>query len=384
MSFIPQLRLPGVLSPTPPPQSIASGESRAPSAMPSLPSPSPEPIARSPFVMNLALLVLSEGESTSSSESSPIQAISHDVDRVQSIDPLKTYLLQKKRGIRRIFGKRLGKGASGDVYELVHAEARFSKFGKGPVIYIPTLDKTSEVIKCFFGNNHMKLNGDEILRGPLLALKVPHHKNLVLPTRLYVQGPCKKIRTIIRESIQQLDSKDQLIAEVAPYFRGKTLSDSSIAKEEIPQIALQIISGLQHLEKHRVIHRDIKPDNILIDEKGVVKLIDWGIAVHADLSPSTPIGTMKHQAPETFRSRRLQTAQVDAFSLGSTLYELYFGRVRPRVTCEVEAIFYKPEQDVNLEGEDPMIRLIKGLLNLDPAERTTLTDAKVMLLNMRR
>lgn len=381
--MIPLLRL-SILSPTPPPQSsrVASEDSRAPSAGLSV-SPSPMAVG-SRFGLRLELLVEHSGEEERVSH---IQTLQHEKETPQEQDPLKAYLLKRKRGIRRLFGERLGHGASGEVFELVHVRACFPKKGVGEVIYqpIPKSDnQTGEVIKCFFDNNHAKLGGEHLNRGHLLALSIPPHRNLVTPTRVYVKGADGTVRAVTREHLETLSVKDQLIAEVAPHFKGQSLADYPRAKEEIGRIALQIINGLKHLHKHGVIHRDVKPENILVGKKGVVKLIDWGIAIHENEIPKTPIGTMKHKAPETFHHDRVHTLQADAFSLGSTLYEIYFGKQRPRVEWEPEAIFYNPEEDRNLNRNDPIVRLIKGLLHPNPLERMTLAEAEVRLRGMLR
>ncbi len=353
------------------------------------PSPLASPPAPSRFRIALPSLHIEEERVSSPSSASMASVASIEVfdipRQLPTTTPLEAYLLKRKKGIRRILGESLGSGASASVHKLVAVEARFPTRGKKkePVIYQP-IGSRQEVVKVFFdsGKNHVKLGGNETKRASLLALKVRHHKNVLGVNCAYVQGPDGQVRAIVRETMDSLTPQDTLLAEVSPYFEGQTLSDYPRAKEEIVQIAKQIILGLKHLRRHGVIHRDVKTDNILVSSDGKVKLIDWGIAIHQDQMPRTPIGTMKHKAPETFYHDRVQTVQADAFSLGSTLYEIYIGP--GRVVAEPDAIFYNPEEDRNLEGNEPMIALIRGLLNPDLTKRTTLEDAEIMLRGMRR
>ncbi len=350
------------------------------------PLASPPPLR---FRLALPSLHIEEERASSPSSASSISAESIEVFDVlhqpSTTSTLAAYLLQRKKGIRRILGDSLGSGASASVHQLVAVKRRFLKYGKKkePVIY-QAVGPTGEVIKVFFesGKNHVKLGGNETERGSLLALKIPHHRNVLGLTRVYVRGPDGKVRVITRETMGTLTPQDTLLAEVAPHFKGQALTDYPRAKEEIASIAKQIILGLKHLQKHGVIHRDIKPDNILVSSDGKVKLIDWGIAIHQDQKPHTPIGTMRHKAPETFYHDRVQTVQADTFSLGSTLYQIQFGDAR--VGVEPDAIFYNPETDRHLKGNDPMTVLIKGLLNPDPLKRATLVQAETMLRGMRR
>jgi serine/threonine protein kinase len=122
------------------------------------------------------------------------------------------------------------------------------------------------------------------------------------------------------------------------YVKGKALNKIIEENEMIPvPIALfilyQIAIGLHHAHTKKVVHRDIKPHNILISREGEVKLTDFGIAMRTSeqdeiTKTGTIVGTPAYMAPEQFSSKKPVTYQTDIYSLGVVFYEMITG-VRP-------------------------------------------------------
>lgn len=123
------------------------------------------------------------------------------------------------------------------------------------------------------------------------------------------------------------------------YVKGMSLSQLiKINKQIPPDMALfifyQAALGLNHAHVKKVVHRDIKPQNILISENGDVKIIDFGIATQKGnnaekslTSTGTVIGTPAYMSPEQFSSTKEITYQSDIYSLGVVLYEMLTGVV---------------------------------------------------------
>jgi eukaryotic-like serine/threonine-protein kinase len=125
---------------------------------------------------------------------------------------------------------------------------------------------------------------------------------------------------------------------VMEYVRGHTLYDELTAGKVLPEadalrIIIQIARALKHAHAQGLIHRDVKPKNIMVSEDGVVKLADMGLARStADLEAAKAeagraFGTPYYISPEQIRGEMLIDFRADIYSLGATLYHMVTGRV---------------------------------------------------------
>ena len=120
------------------------------------------------------------------------------------------------------------------------------------------------------------------------------------------------------------------------YVQGETLADIKLKKpdrkfpeKEVRDYALQILEALSYAHKKKVIHKDIKPQNIMLDNSGEIKIMDFGIAetVHSSMSRlknTVSSGTPMYMSPEQLRGKDVG-CEADIYSLGATLYELLSG-----------------------------------------------------------
>jgi serine/threonine-protein kinase len=122
------------------------------------------------------------------------------------------------------------------------------------------------------------------------------------------------------------------LAMVMELIHGETLRDRRvrvpITLSQALDFAAQILQALVYAHSLGVVHRDIKPSNIMITENGVVKLLDFGIAVTGQSSDLTQtgymLGSLNYMSPEQVSGSKA-TARSDLYSVGVTLYELLTG-----------------------------------------------------------
>jgi serine/threonine-protein kinase len=122
---------------------------------------------------------------------------------------------------------------------------------------------------------------------------------------------------------------------VMEYVQGPTVAQMLRERDGVPvnqaaDIAAQACDGLEYAHRHGVIHRDVKPGNLIVNPDRVVKLVDFGIAKAAEDSHITKIGsvvgTAAYLSPERAQGDEA-TPSADVYSLGVVLYQLLSGRL---------------------------------------------------------
>lgn len=153
---------------------------------------------------------------------------------------------------------------------------------------------------------------------------------------------------------------------VMEYINGKTLNElikenGRLNSNAVVSISKQIANALDCAHKHHIIHRDIKPHNIIIDENLNVKVTDFGIARIATSSTitytSSVLGTVHYISPEQAKGKFIDE-KSDIYSLGVVMYEMVTGRV-PFDTDNAVGIAM---QHIN----EPLVEPIKLVPNLEP------------------
>jgi serine/threonine protein kinase len=134
-------------------------------------------------------------------------------------------------------------------------------------------------------------------------------------------------------SIIDLGEGDGLVYMVLPYLVGGSLSDrvqrdGGMAPVEVASVAAQVACALDYAHRYGVVHRDVKPDNVLFDEDGNAVLTDFGIATaryHGRLTASgRAMGTPHYMSPEQAMGK-LVDGRSDLYAMGVMMYEALAG-----------------------------------------------------------
>lgn len=153
---------------------------------------------------------------------------------------------------------------------------------------------------------------------------------------------------------------------VMEYIKGQTLRDiiqvnGSLSPQDAEQVMIGVLNALDYSHRMGIIHRDIKPGNIMISDQGTVKVMDFGIARAMDDSSATMtqnqgvVGTAQYLSPEQARGEQVG-AKSDLYSAGCVLYEMLTGKP-PFTGDSAVAIAY---QHVS-ETATPISTLIPGI-----------------------
>ncbi|HNX30546.1 MAG TPA: serine/threonine-protein kinase [Holophaga sp.] len=166
-----------------------------------------------------------------------------------------------------------------------------------------------------------------------VALKVPHHQS---DEQALLQEP-RIMAALKHTNIVELitvEKKDDTFFMVMEFVDGESL-DKQIRRERVLapsralEIALDVCTAIGFAHSHQVLHRDLRPANILLTREGVAKVTDFGtsrfLELQKDSFARTRIGSPPYMAPEHFRGRAV--FQSDLWSLGITLYEMLTGTV---------------------------------------------------------
>lgn len=185
--------------------------------------------------------------------------------------------------------------------------------------------------------------------------------------------------------ISQYDGVDVIAMQ---YVRGKTLKDVASGEpveiQTLLDIAKQLVAGLAAAHEVGIIHRDLKPANILVTPKGVVKILDFGLAKPLTSSPrdttitqgGTFVGTPAYMSPEQVKGKDLDV-RSDIFSLGSILYEMATGTSAfadaDKSTIEtLHSVVYEDPHPIEAHGDptlDRLRKMVSRCLEKDPERR---------------
>jgi serine/threonine protein kinase len=175
---------------------------------------------------------------------------------------------------------------------------------------------------------------------------------------------------------------------VMEYIDGQTLHHlvkrgGAVPPHEAAHYTRQAALGLQHAHEHGLVHRDIKPRNLLVDLAGTVKVLDLGLArfFHDETDDisrrqeSSPLGTTDYMAPEQAVDSHAADIRADIYSLGATFYFLLAGHSPFQGMSTMEKILShqtrqpRPIRDLRPEVPAGMAAVLERMMAKDPRQR---------------
>ena len=163
-----------------------------------------------------------------------------------------------------------------------------------------------------------------------VALKVPHKQGVDFGELLREPRLLASLNHPNIVTIMTAEKQESIFFIVMEYVPGETL-ESMITRHgplELP-VALdytcQICNALDHAHRHGVLHRDLRPSNVLVSENGLLKVADFGTSRFLEIAAhgTTVIGSPPYMAPEQFRGKALFAS--DIYSLGVTMFQMLTG-----------------------------------------------------------
>lgn len=163
-----------------------------------------------------------------------------------------------------------------------------------------------------------------------VAIKVPHRQNLdfgelLREPRLLASLSHPNIVTVLTA-----EKQDHVFFIVMEYVPGETLEaivdrDGALDLPTALDYTCQICNAVDHAHRHGVIHRDLRPGNVLVTETGLLKVADFGTSRFLEIAAhgTTVIGSPPYMAPEQFHGKAVFAS--DIYSLGVTMYQLLTG-----------------------------------------------------------
>ncbi|KAJ51510.1 serine/threonine-protein kinase [Clostridium tetanomorphum] len=196
-------------------------------------------------------------------------------------------------------------------------------------------------------------------------------------------------------NIYDVGSQDGINYIVMEYVKGKTLKEvirekGKLEIDDAVDVAIQIAKALQCAHRNNIIHRDIKPHNILVTENGLVKVTDFGIAKATNsvtiTNTSKVMGSAHYFSPEQAKGSFVD-CRTDIYSLGIVMYEMVTGKVPYDAESPVSvALKHIQEQVIPPKNLNPSLsnsfnNIILKSIEKEPIRRYQNTDELLLDLN---
>lgn len=230
--------------------------------------------------------------------------------------------------------------------------------GSSGAVFYALRDNKAYAIKIIVGERNVRTQVE--FRSEAEAQQAMDHPNIV---KIYDYGEIENFPFIIMDYVER-----------GTLFN--VLSEYKFDQTSVANLSIMICEGLQYAHEKHYVHRDMKPDNIMISGDWTPKIMDFGLAVNLD-APNyryTAVGSKGYAAPEVITHPKEIDYRVDVYAMGGIIYNMLTREI-PHATA--------PDFE-KLRGHDPRFKvLVKNAMNPDVEKRTeSVAAVKSKLLNM--
>jgi len=302
--------------------------------------------------MKTALTALRQtsGEKSAASIPDDEDVASHFIEQ-GILTPYQAAKLKEGRTILKlgpyIITDWIAQGGMGQVFKAVH-----EVMGRESAVKVLPINKATDDAKKNFSR---EVRTQATLDHPYLV-------------RAYDAGEDGKVSYLVVEFVPGTD------------LRRLVRTEKRLTMQQAASIIRQAALGLEHAHQQGLIHRDVKPGNILVTPSGIAKVSDLGLAGFVnetdDPRAGKVVGTADYLAPEQIRSPGDVDSRIDIYSLGCTLYYAITGKVPyPGGSASAKAIRHCEEtpwhpKRFNPDISEEFVEVIADMMEKDPAART--------------
>ncbi|MEA1986108.1 MAG: protein kinase, partial [Candidatus Marinimicrobia bacterium] len=256
---------------------------------------------------------LSEKTETDSIQNKTVKHSSNIYGKINLEDLPKGHLIDNRYEIK----EKIGQGGFGAIYRVLDKKMN--------------IEKALKIIPEAIVNDEEAMTDLQNESRTMIAL---NHPNIVRVYDFHDEGEIKYI------DMEFIDGKT--LTKIKLEHQNK-----QIPEEKVKEYAIKIAEGLAYAHANNVIHKDIKPQNIMLNKKGEMKIMDFGIAetvrtTMSRLQNSSSSGTLVYMSPEQLRGKNVGK-ESDIYSFGAMLYELLSGHPP----------FYKGDINYQIINEKP-------------------------------